>query len=107
MPRKLLSHIDRKAFPRILIYYHKHPDTLTVLKTFGHKIIRPYMVVMLWLFPVTAVITSSSIKSLALLSVYFKSFLAPKTVYTLKVNQPAVFPKQYRYPAITVPRMIQ
>ena len=106
MTCKLLSHIDRKAFPRILIDHNQHPDTSAVLKTFRYKIIRPYMVITLCLFPVTAVVAGSSIKSLTLLPMYFKPFLAPKTINTLEVNKPAIFAKQYRYPAITIPWMI-
>jgi len=37
------------------------------------------MIITLWLFPVTTVITGSSVKPLTLFSVYFKPFLAPKS----------------------------
>lgn len=101
------GHIQGQAFTREFVNHNQQPDPSAVLQTFAEEIIAPNVVVMLRPFLVTAIGTRAIIEPLMLFLGHFEPFLAPETVHTLEIDQPAVFSQKDRYSAIAIPRMLQ
>ena len=64
------------------------------------------MVIILRSFTIAGVLTTAYMKLLMLFLAYFKAFLAPEPINPFEVYKPALFPKLYGYPTITVSRML-
>ena len=64
------------------------------------------MIVMLRPFPVAGIRTTASMKHLMLLLAYLKAFLAPETIDSFEVYQPAQLSELYCDSAIAISRML-
>ena len=64
------------------------------------------MVIVFRPLAMAGIVTTANMTLLMLLLMYLEAFLAPKPVNSFKIDEPTPFPKLNRYPAITIPGML-
>jgi len=104
---ELTTHIDRKAFPAVLIQDREHPEPPPIPRPVMHKVIAPNMILMLRTKSNTGSIIQPQPPPFRLTLRDLQPLLPPQSFNTLVVDIPPFIAQEYTNTPIPVSPILQ